>query len=721
MTTSFGALCAQWQRQEGKNMASNDQNRSLLLKRRTHFLDNHINISSVAIINILSIIIITYSLLLQISHSEATLQIVTSCDCNPIGSNSTTECNRINGQCECKNTNIVGLKCDLCRENYHDLSAGCKECDTCYQIVQLGVEFHRRELDKLKDYIERLEKNPEIINDKKFANDLLDLMNRVNSLLRQAETAQGIEATLLAQLEDLLARLRKIKDTTGNIERYLGSTRPLLGEAVANITIAENLLKRIQEEAAKAEKYILNEGMVALNKARDRADRMGKQSQRMSDMAKESRQLADQHEKDAARIKDLANTAMNYTSLAHELAKNARLAQETNAKNIAQLRQQIEKLVDLLAKTARMASEATNDAKRSYDEALALYTLINSLQIKRADIPRLKQEALDHLRNAQRLKLEVEEFIARHKQLLDSTQFKLNEMKALLVEAMRQQSITDAQLADIDKTIQKAKDAVKQGDKTLKEAQDTLATLKRFDQKVQESQKEAMEALKKIPGIRKLIKHAEDKTKDAAAKLDTALADATDARDIARQAFLLANETSMDVKKIRVEATELKGKISLLKTRTGELADNVNHTSAAMDQYEQVAKTDGEMALLALERANQAALSARNATKTAKGLLDVINPLLAAIDKIDGIDGNKLAQLEDELDKLRQKLAESNLNAITDDLLAEREKQKQLMAEYQLLIDWLIKEVANIKAIRDSLPDKCFKRNRLEIPKQEYN
>lgn len=650
--------------------------------------------------------------------NDATLQLTATCDCNLNGSNS-TECNRLTGQCPCKNSNIVGLKCDRCKENYYDLSSGCLECDTCYQIVKLGVEHHRKELDDLTDLIDKIENNPEIIKDENFLRQLMDLINRVNNLLRQAETAQGIESTLLAQFESLLARVKKIKGVTDGISRYLSNTQPILREASGNITIAEDLLRRIQEEALKAEKFITTQGMFALNKARERADKLGRQSQKMAEMAKESRQLADQHELDAARIKDLTMTAINHTSIAYELAKDAALAQEANAKNIAKLKQQIERMVDLLAKTKKTSTEATNEARKSYDEALALYTLINSLLLNKADIPRIRQQAADHLRNAQQLRTEVEEFITRHANLLDSTQFKLNEMKALLAEAMRQQAITDAQLADIDKTIQRAKDAVKQGDETLKEAQDTLETLKKFDQKVQESQKEAMEALKKIPGIQKLIKQAEDKTKDAAAKLDSALKDATDARDIAQRAFALANETSADVKKIRIEAQELKNRISTLKTQANELGDNINHTASAMDQYELVAKTDGEMALQALERANQASMSAKNATETAKNLLNVLNPLLKAIDKIEGIDANKLAQLEDELAKLKQKLAESNLSAITDDLLAQRDKQKELMAEYQALIDWLIKEVANIKAIRDSLPDKCFKRNRLEVPIHE--
>lgn len=649
---------------------------------------------------------------------ESALQLTANCDCNLTGSIS-PECNRITGQCSCKNPNIVGLKCNKCRENYYDLDSGCIECDTCYQIVQLGVDHHRRELEELTKLINDLENNPDVINDEKFNKQLLDLMNRVNQMLKEARNAADIERGLLDRYERLLLLLKSIRETSENVNRYLNSAKPILDQGASNITIAEAILKRILEEAQKAKNHLEIQGNIALNKARERADRLGKQSQKMSDWAKESRELADQHEADAARYKELALAAINYTNIAYELAKNAEIAQEANAKNIARLKQEIENLVELLNKTKKISAEATNDARKAYDEALALYTLINSLQINKADIPKLLQQAADHLRNAQRLRTEVEEFITRHAQLLDSTQFKLNEMRALLAEAMRQQSITDAQLADIDKTIQLAKDAVKQGDNTLKEAQDTLATLKKFDQQVQESQKEALEALKKIPAIRQMIKQAEDKTKDAASKLDTALADATDARDIAQQAFLLANDTTTDVKKIRFEAQELKSRITTLKTMADELGDNINHTAAAMDQYEKIAKTDGEMATLMLEKANQAAMSARNATETAKNLLNLLNPLLKAIDKIDGIDGAKLAQLEDELAKLRQKLDESNLAALLDDLLAQWEKQKELMAEYQNLIDWLIKEVANIKRIRDSLPDGCFKRNRLEIPINE--
>lgn len=651
----------------------------------------------------------------ELGSPLATSDLSQVCDCNPYGSNS-TDCDSSSKQCFCKNENITGLKCDQCIGKHHDLSRGCPECDTCYQIVEIGVDHHRKALENLTDYVNRIENNPDSIKDEKFTKALFELMKRVNNMLMKAENAQGDELRLLNQFELLLNRLKRINSSALVVEKHLNNSRPNLDEADANITIAEDILERIKEEVKKANRIIDIDGMAALERARQRADKLGQQSRQMAEMAKESRQLADQHENDADKIRDLTIQALNYSTLAYELVKNATAVQEANARNIHQIKQQIEKAVELLNKTKALSLKASAEAKRSYEEALALYTLINSLQVSRSDIPKLRALAEELIRNAKRLKAEIEEFIERHAGLLNSTQFKLGEMRALLAEAMRQQQITEAQLADIDKTIFKAKSAIKQAEKILKEAQDTLAILKRFDQMVEESRKEAMEALKKIPAIRKTIKDAEDKAKDAAAKLDKALADATEARDIAQQAFGLANETSTDVKKIRAGAQELKQQLAILRGQIEKLSEGMNATAGNMDQLEKVAQNDGEMALLMLERANQAALSAKNATETAKNLLNIVNPLLKSIDSIGGIDVNKLAQLEDELEKLKQKLQESDLGRLINELLEQKEIQLKLMQEYQDLIEWLKKEVANIKDIRDSLPDKCFRRLRLEPP-----
>ena len=46
----------------------------------------------------------------------------TACDCDPDGSVS-LQCGE-NGKCMCKE-GVLGLKCDMCQENYHNIKAGC--------------------------------------------------------------------------------------------------------------------------------------------------------------------------------------------------------------------------------------------------------------------------------------------------------------------------------------------------------------------------------------------------------------------------------------------------------------------------------------------------------------------------------------------------------------------------------------------------------------------
>lgn len=54
--------------------------------------------------------------------------IISACSCSSEGSRSDI-CDRESGMCDCL-SNVVGMNCSECAENYWDLSSGdgCKEC-----------------------------------------------------------------------------------------------------------------------------------------------------------------------------------------------------------------------------------------------------------------------------------------------------------------------------------------------------------------------------------------------------------------------------------------------------------------------------------------------------------------------------------------------------------------------------------------------------------------
>jgi hypothetical protein len=56
------------------------------------------------------------------------------CDCNAVGSQAGTMCDKLTGQCICK-PYVMGIRCDDCRDGYYNLGAdfinGCANCG-CY-------------------------------------------------------------------------------------------------------------------------------------------------------------------------------------------------------------------------------------------------------------------------------------------------------------------------------------------------------------------------------------------------------------------------------------------------------------------------------------------------------------------------------------------------------------------------------------------------------------
>ena len=44
------------------------------------------------------------------------------------------------GVCQCKD-GVIGEKCNNCAENHYDITAGCKKCDDCYDMVILKSTF----------------------------------------------------------------------------------------------------------------------------------------------------------------------------------------------------------------------------------------------------------------------------------------------------------------------------------------------------------------------------------------------------------------------------------------------------------------------------------------------------------------------------------------------------------------------------------------------------
>lgn len=96
------------------------------------------------------------------------------------------------------------------------------------------------------------------------------------------------------KLKDLQKRLEEVRKTTGVISTKADDARAIGQLAERNTTIAEDIIKRALEALNGARKFLETEGLSALEKAVERSEKFGQQSERMSEIAREARTLADE-------------------------------------------------------------------------------------------------------------------------------------------------------------------------------------------------------------------------------------------------------------------------------------------------------------------------------------------------------------------------------------------------------------------------------------------
>ncbi|XP_013780127.1 laminin subunit gamma-1-like isoform X1 [Limulus polyphemus] len=633
------------------------------------------------------------------------------CECDPVGSTS-PQCDS-SGQCKCK-PNVEGRRCDRCKENKYNKEAGCIDCPPCYNLVQDAVNEHRDKLDELARLLDEIRENPQVVDDVDFEKKLEEVMRRVDELLDDARRASGGDGNLLGQLHELRKRIEDVQKTAGKVADKIDDAGDISEEGRRNITLAEEAIKRAQDALANARQLLETEGLDALEKAKERSDKFGQQSHRMSEIAREARHRADQHQEEAVEIEKLAEEALNTSTEAYQLAKDTLNTQDETRDEIRKLRNKLDDTADLLQRTRDIARESQDEADKAYDDALDIYTDASSVTIPNIDVPKMKDQAQEIIEEARKIRGNADGLIEDNQQLVDKIEDQKEEAEDLLAEGIRQQQIADEMLADADAALAKAKEAVASGDRTLEEANKTLDTLKKFDKLVKDSKDEADDALEKAPEIEKLIEEAEGKTKDAEDALSGAGQNAVFARDIAQEAQRIAEQASDDADGIRKDADETKDKAGQLRDQANDLAGEVADTAARMKDYENQAEKDEGLAEEALKRANQAKTSATDASKKVKGALDAVDRIMDALDDLDDIDLDLLKELEKRLAEAEDELKDPKLDKQMNELRKARNDQHRWMRDYEKEIEQLKKDVKNVKEIKDALPEECYKRVVLE-------
>ena len=82
---------------------------------------------------------------------------------------------------------------------------------------------------------------------------------------------------------------------------------------------------------------------------------------------------------------------------------------------------------------------------------------------------------------------------------------------------------------------------------------------------------------------------------------------------------------------------------------------------------------------------------------------------------MEEIEGSRLETLAIQLTDAEKQLNNADLDRRLKNLTASRQSQQKMINDYTLELERLRKEVVTLESIRDSLPEKCFNKMRLEV------
>nr|KAG5699979.1 hypothetical protein BaRGS_001798 [Batillaria attramentaria] len=635
-----------------------------------------------------------------------------ACNCDPIGSLD-LQCDQY-GYCPCR-PNVDGRRCDRCQENKYNMAAGCLDCPQCYDLVQEQVNIHRGKLRDLTTLINNIGNNPSLFNDSEFLSVLGQVNNSINVLLDEARSASTGDGTIGQQLQELKDALRAVLDKCGTITRSIAAASDASKDSIQDIEIAEAAIRRAEQSLREANDYIGREGRQALAQALEALQQFGKQSQQMTEIAQRATNESMRQMNDAKMIDNVARNALNTSREALRLAEETLKMPETNRAEIERLSREFQDASELYDRTEELAQNALERANEAHEEALNLFREAQD-PLPNIDVASLSDQATQIREEANRIRMRAQQLLQSNQQLLQEVADQRNTSRTMLDEGYGLQRRVDELLADVDSARAVARKAVQSGEQTLREANETLQTLLEFDQLVAENKGKADEALQKVPEIERMIRQALETTQQARDALRGAVDDAKEGLRLADLAEQTATEASNEARRIRDEARETKDKAVNLKEEASTLSQEVVDAESRLTDYENQATQDEGLIDEAHKKAAAAQLTANKTAMKVNEALDQVTAIRNILEYLEDVDTDKLAQLEEDLARLEEELNRADIEAELTQLQEQNEKIKCWREKYETDLSQFKKDVENIMAIRDSLPNECFKTIDIESP-----
>ena len=413
-------------------------------------------------------------------------------------------------------------------------------------------------------------------------------------------------------------------------------------------------------------------------------------------------------------MKKRAEAALEMASNANQLARDALDEQVKKAERISMLRTHLEQLEGKLSIVQSLSLATLDDATLAYDQALNIYQEAFNLNPSAGDTSRMLKEVDGMREKAGTVRSTADRLLAENADLLAQVLADREELENLMERAVSQQQQVDARLDDLTGHQSRAAEAVQRGNAVLDRARATLETLRNFEGRVNDNKKAANRALTLAGQIEDTILEAVKKTKEASELLQNTDKDSQMALNLAKEAKDVTGKTSAMAREISASSIPAREGTGRLLVESRSCQSEVVSTMGLIKGREEVAERDKLLADQALREASMGQGTAEEAVIQVERAQEELDQILRIIATVEEPEPGLLDDLERRLEVAEKKYQAAGLEVRIQQLHEAKMRQTNMIFDYRSTIEELTVEYGSIEQIRNSLPDQCWNKIRLE-------
>ncbi|CAL8347605.1 unnamed protein product [Merluccius merluccius] len=612
--------------------------------------------------------------------------------------------NRLTDTCDACACDLIGSASSLCgkegqctcRDGYQGRRCHRSTCPSCFQPITAQVKDYAAKLRELERLFSDLgggsgtTSSTQVDRTLQAANQLVTELQETADRLKASE--RGLQQRLTVISDQQLAESQDVQSLAQAAER-LGREQASYRTTSGDVqTLIDQMKRTLGEAKAKIQAADLPQG--------DEAQAVS--NNLFSTLITKATELAERHLGKAEQVEQSAGDALKDSEKSLGLMRSL-MSRENTVK-------------ELLGDLNTMYDQASGQVKAMESQASGLSGQAGAESKRAGDM--LKQ--IGGMERGIAAPLQGDELASRLASLEDQVSENLSAYRALqedvgkdkvLVEGLLDrgnvaQQVYDGLLVRVDAAKADTEDALSGITGNMKGMEDTLASLRGFDERIAGSKALADAAIGRLPSINGTIQQAARSNGQTLGLLGAVADDYSDA--LATVGELQAEAAGLEGRVrslgpsagLLTGATQLRKDLGAMEKRAGALQG----TLAGELTDARTLQMDAQQAVSDAEDAQDKAMDTRDAVATT---LQKVNDLLNAIGQTGGVDEQRVAQLEASLADARNHV-DQNLKPRLQDMEALEAAQRRLLGSLNTDIDNVLDDITNLEDILRSVPNVCI-------------